>query len=177
MMSSTALSANDIRKCARRHKEQWRVFLRYVERIARASRTEKIPDYKRGYLVYQFAEEGIDVLLNLSNGKIYKIADDNQFKHLLMNHSRTHPDERRLLEPVGDELVLLFAERMHKLKPKFVRELFDKNADTVHPEWDEDGAVCSYHYILSVSNGSSRTVVGVVVFCKDKKPSKAKQSR
>ncbi len=170
--SSTALSVDDIRKCARRHKEEWRAFLRHAERRARMAREEKIPDFKRGYLVFVFKELEIDLLLNLSSGEIYEISDDKRLKWILVNHSDDHPDERKFLEPADDALVLNFAEYTHKLKPRFVRELFDGSTNPVHPAKDMSGAIWNYHYSFPAHKDNAKVMMGVVVFCKTKPKTK-----
>lgn len=172
MKSTITLSADDIRKCARRHKEEWRAFLRHAERRARKTREEKISDYKRGYLVFVFKELEIDLLLNLSNGEIYEISDDKRLKWILVNHSDEHPDERKFLESAEDKLVLHFSEYTHKLKPKFVRELFDRSTNPVHPAKDVSGAIWNYHYSFPAHNENAGVAMGVVVFCKDKQKTK-----
>lgn len=169
-----ASKAEGIREYSRGQKGQWQKFSGYVERRARASSREKILRAKKVYLVLLFEGAELDLLLDLDSGEIHEIVD-GRFKWFLMNHYREHLDVKPFLNPANDSRVCAFASYTCGLSPKYVRELFDKNADTVFIEKDEDGKIRHYHYDLSRRRDNPDIVIGVAVICKDTKPKKTKQ--
>ena len=174
MIEAADVSPEEIRERSRGHKEQWQKFLRHAEWRTRRCSHKKAPRAKKGYLVLLFEGAELDLLLDLSNGEIHEIVD-GRFKWFLMNHHREHTDVKPLLTPANDSRICAFASHTQGLNPRFIRELFDKNAEVAFVEEDEVGKVRHYYYDLSKRRDNPNVVLGVVVICKDPKPKKIKQ--
>lgn len=170
-----SLSAEEIREYARSRKTDWQRFLEYVERATKSRRSDvNLPRSKRAYLVFHLENAGLDLLLDLRDGEIYEIVN-GKFKGFLMDYDKAHLNERQLLAPAEDVFILEFAERTHKLDPKFIKKLFLVNMSSPfveHLEHDSEKPVRHYYYDLFCEKRSSNIVIGVVVICKDPKPGK-----